>query len=256
MRWVNKYKIELKLLAVCLSVTLAVPGFSSELKYARILPEGKITIYSGDQKIGEYRKEAPLPIGYLISSDGRCYVKTDGLYLVAEDKSLFSVDAVADRKELLIKNGTLYFALSKMPHSLSFITPAGIVAAREILLNAAAGSRLLKGYVSVQQGESEVGIIEGGSMMVSTQQGDMMIKSGRKIKLAQADMDIGPPKDKEEDKEKVDKKQEEKKKPGMSKNVKITLGVVGTLALLGAFAALGGGGGGGGGGESVSPFSP
>ena len=108
------------------------------------------------------------------------------MYFVSEDRSLFSVDTSVNLRKLLVKEGIVYFAISKMSHPLSFITPSGSVAVLDILLNAATVSSPLKGYVSVKQNRSELGIIKGGSMIVSTQQGEMMIESGQRIILSQA----------------------------------------------------------------------
>jgi hypothetical protein len=231
------------------------------LKSARIYPTGKITIYSGNQRVGEFNKEAPFPEGFLIAADGKCGVKMEDIYLVAEDKSLFSVATSANLRKLLIKEGTLHFAVSKMSHSLSFITPSGSLAVLDILLNAATDSPQLKGYVSVKQKSSELGIIKGGSMIVSTQQGEMMIASGQRLILTQADMDVGAP----EEKETIEEKEGKEEKAGISKKTKIILGAIGGAVVLGGVAALAAGGGGGGGsggsggsdgGDKVSPSSP
>jgi hypothetical protein len=269
----GRNKLGLKLLAIGLSLALAIPGFSSELKSARIYPTGKITIYSGNQRVGEFNKEAPFPEGFLIEADGKCGVRMNDIYLVAEDRSLFSVVTSANLRRLLIKKGTLYFAVSGMSRSLNFITPFGTLAVLDILLNAATDSPQLKGYVSIKQNGSEIGIIEGGSMIVSTQQGDMMIESGQQITLAQADMDVGAPEELEPSDEEDVKAEEAiegekagmEKKAGMSKNTKIVLGAVGGAVVIGGIGALaaGGGGGGGSGGsggdggdDSVSRSSP
>jgi hypothetical protein len=273
MYWSGRKKLGLKLLAIGLSFALAIPGFSSELKSARIYPTGKITIYSGNQRVGEFNKEAPFPEGFLIKADGKCGVRMHDIYLVAEDRSLFSVVTSANLRRLLIKKGTLYFAVSGMSRSLNFITPFGTLAVLDILLNAATDSPQLKGYVSIKQNGSEIGIIEGGSMIVSTQQGDMMIESGQQITLAQADMDVGAPEELEPSDEEDVKAEEAiegekagmEKKAGMSKNTKIVLGAVGGAVVIGGIGALaaGGGGGGGSGGsggdggdDSVSRSSP
>ena len=176
----------------------------------------------------------------------------------------------ANPRKLLVKEGTVYFAISKMSYSLSFITPSGSVAVLDILLNAATVSSPLKGYVSVKQNSSELGIIKGGSMIVSTQQGEMMIESGQRIILAQADMDVGAPEelepsDEEEGKAEEAVRDEEaamEKKTGMSNNTKIILGAVSGAVVIGGIAALAAGGGGGGdsggngGDDSVSRSSP
>ena len=187
MKWSARNKSVLKFLAIVLSFALAVPVFSSELKSARIYPTGKISIYSGTQKVGEFSKEAPFPEGFLIAADGRCGVRMESVYLVAEDGSMFSVASAANLRKLLIKQGTVYFAMSGNFPSLSFITPSGSLAVLDILLNAATNNQQLKGYVSVTQNGSELGVIEGGSMIISTQQGEMMLKSGQRLILAQVE---------------------------------------------------------------------
>ena len=243
----GRKKLGLKFLAIGLSFALALPGFASELKSARIYPTGKITIYSGDQRVGEFSKEAPFPEGFLIAADGKCGVKMEHIYLVAEDRSLFSVATSANPRKLLVKEGTVYFAISKMSHPLSFITPSGSVAVLDILLNAATVSSPLKGYVSVKQNRSELGIIKGGSMIVSTQQGEMMIESGQRLILAQADLDVGAPEEIEtsDEKEGQEEKTGKEEKPGMSKNQKIIVGAIGVVAVAVGIGALAGGGGGG-----------
>ena len=265
----GRNKLGLKFLAIGLSLALAIPGFSSEFKSARIYPTGKVTIYNGDQRVGEFNTEAPFPEGYLIAADGKCGVRMDDIYLVAEDGSLFSVATSANLRKLLIKEGTVYFAVSKMSHSLSFITPSGNLAVLDILINAAAGSPKLKGYVSVKENVSKVGIIEGGSMIVSTQQGEMMLEPGQQLIFAQADMDVGAPEELESSDEEEGKAEEategenaaKEKKAGMSKNTKIVLGAIGGAVVIGGIGALAAGGGGGGGsggngGDSVSRSSP
>jgi len=253
----KKNKLGLKFFAIGLSFALTLPGFSSELKSGRIYPTGKITIYSGNQRVGEFNKEASFPEGFLIAADGRCGVKMEDIYLVAEDGSLFSVATVANLRELLIKKGILYFAVSDMYRSLSFTTPSGSFAVLDILLNAATDSPQLKGYVAVKPNGSELGVIGGGSMIVSTQQGEMMIKSGQRLILAQADMDIGAP----EELETVDEKAGKEEKAEKSKTKKIILvAIIGAVIAAGA-GALGGGGGGGGysasdSGGPISPSSP
>jgi len=273
MYWSGRNKLGVSILAIGLSVALALTGFSSEFKSARVYPSGKITIYNGSQKVGEFNQEAPVPEGFLIAADGRCGVRMEDIYLVAEDRSLFSVATSANLRQLLVKEGTLYFAVSDMSRSLNFITPFGVLSVLDILLNSATGSPQLKGYVSVKQNGSEIGIIEGGSMIVSTQQGEMMIESGKKLTLAQADMDVGAPekiettnekegKDEKEGQEGKDEKTAKEGKAGMSDNRKIILGAIGVAAVavgVGALAGGGGGGGGGGSGDdggSISPSSP
>jgi hypothetical protein len=258
-------KLGVKFLAIGLSFALALPGFSSDFKSARIYPTGKISIYKGQQKVGEFSKEAPLPEGFLIAADGKCGVKMEDIYLVAEDRSMFSVATSTNLRELSIKEGTLYFAVSDMSRSLNFITPSGNLAVLDIILNATTDRQRLKGYVAAKPNGSELGVIEGGSMIVSTQQGETMLTSGQRLILSQADMDVGAPEeveasDEKERSEGTDSKGEKEEKAGMSKTQKIIVGSVAGLAVIAGVGALAGGGGGGGGGSdgggSISPSSP
>jgi hypothetical protein len=165
-------------------------------------------------------------------------------------------------REFSIQKGTLYFAVSDIVRSLNFITPSGNLVVLDILLNAAADNQPLKGYVAVKKNGSELGVIKGGSMIVSTPKGETMLKSGQRLLLAQADLDVGAPEEIEADEEKggeeeTEGKVEKEEKAGMSKTTKIIVGVVAAAAVVGGIGALaGGGGGGGGGGGSVSPSSP
>ena len=80
----------------------------------RIYPTNKVTLYRGEKKVGVYTKEAPLPDGSVISTDGRCAVKLDDLYLVAEDQSVFSINTSGRHRNLFVKEGIVYFKTSAM----------------------------------------------------------------------------------------------------------------------------------------------
>jgi hypothetical protein len=184
---IDKNKRCLKAFIIIVLVVFSTPALASNLDFARIMPGGKVLIYRGDQQVGELTAEAPFPDGALLACDGDCAVRMDGLLLVGADKSLFSVTTQANSRELQVRNGTVYFALSKMPHSLVFVTPGGVVTAQQLILNAAADGGLLKGYVDVTGDSAEIGVFEGGSVLVSTVSGETTIQSGKKIVLAQSD---------------------------------------------------------------------
>ncbi|MCB2148584.1 MAG: hypothetical protein KQI81_19050 [Deltaproteobacteria bacterium] len=244
--------IEIRIV-VCLLAFLMGSQSAAVLAGAdRIVPTRQVTLYRGDKIVGVYTKEAPLPEGSIISTEGRCAVKLDDLYLVGEDRSVFSINTSDRQRNLFIKEGTVYFKTSAMRRPFSFITPYGPVSVQSIRLDAAFGDGSIKGYVAVTKGRSEVGVAEGGSMAVLTDNGLMTIQSGKKITLSQADMDIGLP-----EKEKPAAKQPPASEPGMSNGRKIAYGALGVVAIAGIAMGLGGGGGGGGGGgDTVSPSTP
>ena len=250
MIFLRKKRIAIRILVFSLAFLMVSQGAPVLANADRIYPTNKVTLYRGENVVGVYTKEAPLPEGSIISADGRCAVKLDDLYLVGEDQSLFSINTSGRQRNLFIKKGTVYFKTSAMKRSFSFITPDGEISVQRIQLNAAAGDGSLKGLVTVAENRSELGVVEGGSMIVLTDNGLMTIQSGKKVILSQADMGIGLPEDEEPA---AEQPPEPEKKAGMSRGTKIALGALGVVGIA---ALVGGGGGGGGGGDTVSPSTP
>ena len=251
MKWLRNNQTKFKIVAIFSLLAFVSTGFASGLSVGRIIPKGKVTLFQGDQKVGEFRSEAPFPEGAFLSVQGECGVKMSDLYLVAIDNSLFSVTTDPDSRKLSVKTGTVYFALSSMPHILVFKTPDGVVTTHQILLNASSESGLLQGYVSVTDAVTKVGVLEGGSLLLSVGDGETKrITAGQELRLAQA----GLFEDKEDKKEEPKDTSEDKvKSKGWSTTTKVLIGLV----TVGAVAALAGGGGGGGGGSSApAPSSP
>ncbi len=235
--------------------TIALAGMD------RIRPADRVTLWRGDQVIGVYTQEAPLPEGAIISTEGRCGVKLNGLYLVAEDQSVFSINTAGRKINVFVKQGTVYFKTMGERQLLSFVTPNGQIDVQRIRLQVGFGDAALKGYLAVGDTNSEFGVAEGGAMDVLTDDGMMSIGAGQKIILAQADMDIGLPEEKTPDEDKpAAMEQPKSQKTGWSKRKKITIGTIGGAVLGGLVLGLAGGGGGGDGGSSsgseVSPSSP
>lgn len=243
------------MLTLCLSMLLVGHSATALAGVDRIYPDGKVTLWRGDRQIGIYTQEAPLPEGAVISTEGRCAIKLDDLYLVAEDQSVFSVSTTGGQRNLFVKQGVIYFKTSAIRHPLVFVTPNGQINVQQIRLKAAFGDASLKGYVAVTEKQSELGVAEGGAMDVLTDDGLMTIDAGKKIILAQADMDIGLPEADQPSPDQPSAEQPPEKKKGWSTRKKIAIGAVGALAVAGIALGLGGGGGGGGDGD-VSPSSP
>ena len=180
-----KSKSCVKAVITIVLLAFATAGFASGLYPARIMPTGKVSVYQGAEKVSEISAEAPLPEGYLLLCDGKAGLKMDGLYWVAADKSLFSVTTKADSVEFELREGTAYFALSALPRPIVFITPHGVFTAQEAMLHASTAGGLLKGYVAATSAGTEIGVIEGGSLLISSSEGETLIQSGNRIKVAQ-----------------------------------------------------------------------
>ncbi|PLX52540.1 MAG: hypothetical protein C0611_07900 [Desulfobacteraceae bacterium] len=258
-----KNTLRLKIMIVFTILVFTSTGFSAGFSVGRILPKGKVTLFHGNQKVGEFRSEAPLPENTLLSVQGECGVKLNHLYLVALDQSLFSITTNNNSRTLFVQKGTVYFALSSTPYTLVFQTPDGVITTNDIMLKASSTNQLLKGYVYVEEGITRVGVLEGGSMIVTlTDDKPQLVAAGHELRLAQADIFKEEGKAEKEKPDETDEpgKTDEAGKAGetaatggMSTTTKVVLGVI---AIAGIGAAAAGGGGGGGGDAVASPAGP
>jgi len=259
MRNLIKNTLRLKILIVFIILVFTSTGFSAGSPVGRILPKGKVTLLHDNQKVGEFRSEAPLPEGTFLSVQGECGVKLNHLYLLALDQSLFSITTNNRSRTLFVQKGTVYFALSSTPYTLVFQTPDGVITTNEVMLKASSTNQILKGYVYVEEGITRVGVLEGGSMLVTvTDDKPQVVAAGQELRLAQADIfkeegktEKETPTETEETGE-TGKEGETAAAGGMSTTTKVVLGVI----AIGGIAAAAGGGGGGGGGAAPPPASP
>jgi hypothetical protein len=244
------------IIVLFLSIATTLPGVAFGDGLNRIYPTNEVSIYRGDQKVGTYTREAPLPEGVTVSANGRCAIKLDDLYLVAEDQSVLSTHTIGRQRNLFLREGIIYFKTSMLRQPLNLITPGGQITVQRILLDASFNDQAIVGYVTVEKRQGEVGVVQGGTLDVLTENGQKTIRPGETIILAQADMDIGAPESETPESDKPAAEQPPEPKEGMSTAMKGLIGGGVAVLALGAIAALGGGGGGGGGGTSVSPSSP
>jgi hypothetical protein len=229
----RKKNLMLKVLVVFVSFAFATTGFA-----ARIVPTGKVSIIKDGKVIGEFSQEAPLPEGALLRCEARCAVKMDDVYMVADPDTVFSVSPTANRHDLLVQQGTVYYSLNESSRPLHFDTPAGSATTRDLSMT---GDEL-RGYVRVVGNETEIGVISGGSMTVATGSEEIPITSGTKVTMNLADSG------------KIANAAEGQE--GISKKTKIALGAVGAATVIGGGIALASGGSSGGGGDDGSPAAP
>jgi hypothetical protein len=232
----RKRTLMMKVLVVFVSFAFVSAGFA-----ARIVPTGKVSIIKDGKVIGEFSQEAPLPEGALLRCEAKCAIQLDDVYMVAEPDTVFSVSPMADRHDVLVQKGTVYYSLNESSRPLHFDTPAGNASTGDLTMTEGE----LRGYVRVVGNETEIGVIGGGSMTVATGSEEVPVTSGKKVTMTLADSGKTANAAGGQD--------------GMSRNTKIALGVVGGAIALGAGIYLvtkDGGGGGGGGGNGGSPAAP
>ena len=248
------------LIAVLAASHLTVAQVVWGLSVSRIIPRGTVKVYQGDRVVQVISEEAPFPEGMMLENEGQCGVHLDNFYLVATDQSRFGIQDAAGEFRLVLEQGTTYFALSSLPGTLVFVTPDGEFPAKQILINASSNGGVIKGYLTTASGKTEIGVLEGGSMVVATQAGDRKIVPGRQITIAQAtlfDEEEGQAlAEAGENEDGQPQAQEEEDDDDKIPAAYWVFGGVATAAIVaGAIALSGGssGGGSGGGNDSVSP---
>jgi hypothetical protein len=229
----RKKTLMMKVLVVFISFAFVSAGFA-----ARIVPTGKVSIIKDGKVIGEFSQEAPLPEGALLRCEAKCAVQLDDVYMVAEPDTVFSVSPMADRHDVMVQQGTVYYSLNESSRPLHLDTPAGNATTGDLTMT----DGELRGYVRVVGNETEIGVIGGGSMTVATDSEEVPITSGKKVTMTLADSGKTANAASGQD--------------GMSRNTKIALGVVGAAVVIGGGIALASSGGGGGGGKKKDDGSP
>jgi hypothetical protein len=230
----------LKVVIAIISFAFATVGFSAGVNSARIIPEGRVFILESGKVVGEFSKEGPLPQGALLKCEAQCAVKMTDAYMVAEPDTVFSVSSMANSNELVVREGTVYFSVTESSPPLQFNTPGGIVTTSETTLT----GNELNGYVRVSGNETEIGVIDGGTMKVATSSGEMAITPGKQITIAQVNPNPSTAAAETEE--------------GSSFATDVALGVAGTAVIVGSGYVLYKvfDGGNGSNGDDGSPSSP
>ena len=92
MQHLRKQKIKFNIIVFFTILLFSSTVFSAGLPAGRLIPDGKVYLFKGNQKVGEYHSEVPLPHNTLLSVQGQCGIKLSDAYLVATDKSLFAIN--------------------------------------------------------------------------------------------------------------------------------------------------------------------
>ena len=175
----------LTIICFVMAPALSSPVLAGSMDNSRLIPAEKVAVFEDGEKVAEYTEEMPVPEGALLVATGKCAVKLDDVSFVAEDQSRFAIDSREDNRFLSVQKGTVYFGTAGSG-SLVFLTPRGAVSTEQVRLNASSDSRMVEGYVKVTDESSEVGVLDGGSMVLATRDGQQTLKSGQSMLLAQA----------------------------------------------------------------------
>jgi hypothetical protein len=173
------------LMVVCFFTTVIAGEVS------RLVPTDKVTVFKDGEKIAEYTKEMPVPESVVLSCNGKCGIKLDDISIVGEDQSRFLIDSEKNNRYLGVEKGIVYFGISTMPRKIVFMTPKGAVSANQVFIEASSNNRMVEGYIKVSDDISEIGVIDGGSLQLLTNDGQQLLKPGERFILAQANIGAG-----------------------------------------------------------------
>jgi len=161
-------------------------GLAIAADNARIDPGTKVSVYRIDKKVDELKAEAPLPYDSLLECTDRCRVRMNSLYFVSSDRSSFSVSAPPQDNLIRFLQGDFYFSLTALPRQLLIQTPIEDLTVQQVIFQAAASGGRLDGYLFVKGDTTEIGVLEGGSLVVSSSHGEHVVQPGSRITIAQA----------------------------------------------------------------------
>lgn len=144
---------------------------------------GKINVYKNEKLMTKLSGQNPIEDQSVLICDGKCMIKSEGISLIAADKSEIAIKNETDTFALFIREGTVDFIINNNNRKLVFYTPAGAYTASDIIFNAS-GTPSVKGFVSVDEtGTTEIGLTEG-RMIFATADGMKPINANEKIVLA------------------------------------------------------------------------
>ncbi|HBI16216.1 MAG TPA: hypothetical protein DDY20_11985 [Desulfobulbaceae bacterium] len=153
----------------------------------RIMTNGKVTLIKNGLPITTYTEQGPLDENALISCEGTCMVKMQGISLSAVDQTNFALKESADSVSLFVGSGKIYFVVMDASQRFSFYSPNSYYVKTEGFIAPVAKESAVKGFISVKDDITEIGM-DTGSMIVQTDQGTQTVNPGQSIVLAMVDV--------------------------------------------------------------------
>jgi hypothetical protein len=184
-------KVFMQVMAVLMVFSFSTWAMAAGLTGARVIPSSKVTIYDGAKKVGEISNEAPIPEGKILSSDEKFGLKLDGIYLVATEKTRVAVSPISGGQDIFVQEGTVYFSIGAIKNTLSFSTPQESVTVQNVIVKASTSTPMVKGYVSFQDEQMEVAVLEGGQLLMVSANGQQIIEPGNKLMVQKAQANLG-----------------------------------------------------------------
>ncbi len=120
---------------------------------------GNISVYKDDTLVSKLSGQNPIEDGALLVCDGKCMLKSEGISVIATDKSKIAVTNEADTFRLYVKEGTVDYVINNNTRKIAFYTPQGTYTVAEVVFNASS-TPVVKGRVVVDSdGNTEISVV-------------------------------------------------------------------------------------------------
>lgn len=166
---------------LALFLTTAMLVAQPLLAAPRLVPQGSVKMLNSGVVVD---KEMPAPAGMLMACTGQCYIEAHGLQLMGSDKTVFAVHEEAELFSVLVREGSVDFALRADAKPVEFKTPFDNLTAKPYLVPAGTDS-VVRGRLQVD-GDKAVLTMTEGSLELANAEGQRLIHAGNAIVLAQA----------------------------------------------------------------------
>ncbi|MFT5697836.1 MAG: hypothetical protein ACI8ZB_000690 [Desulforhopalus sp.] len=176
-------KTLLKTIALTAALSLAVVnvGFAA----GGSIGHGDISVFKDGQLTAKLTGQNPVEDGAMLVCDGKCMLKSEGISIIATDKSQVAVTNLEDTFKLYVKEGKVDYIINSNARKIAFYTPQGSYTVAEVVFNASSSS-VVKGSVTVgADGSTEISVTEG-KMVFATAEGMKTVDANNKIVLAVA----------------------------------------------------------------------
>ena len=145
---------------------------------------GNIAVYKDNTLVSKLSGQNPIEDGALLVCEGKCILKSEGISVIAADKSKIAVKNETDTFRLYVKEGIVDYVINSNVRKIAFYTPQGTYTVAEVVFNASS-TPVVKGRVVVDsEGNTEISVNEG-RMVFATSEGMKTVDANHKIVLAQ-----------------------------------------------------------------------
>lgn len=159
---------------------LCQPVFALSGDSLRLVPRGSVKILETGVEVDQ---EMPAPAGMLMACKGQCYIEAGGMRLVGADGTVFALQETVDGYSVMIREGSLDFALSADSGPLEFKTPFDDLHASPYSLPASSDA-VIRGNLRVTE-EYAVLTLAQGSLELTNSRGQTLLHAGNAITMAQ-----------------------------------------------------------------------